>query len=177
MVGNVLKFRQIIPVKNRKQLLKIRNGIQFRYPGALYPNHLSLGRGTELTRKILSFEQKYQIAALVNGKLLEATEPGVKNLQPGFFLHFSNDRIHNGLSRFHMPAGKGIPLPIGLDTLLKKNLAAPVNQTQNGQFDRFPTLHTKHHLKKIIVEIVTYNPGFDNMKTEKCLRYKEKCFL
>ena len=145
MVGNVLKLRQVIPVKNREQLLKIRHGWKLRNLSALHPNHLPLGRGPELTRKILRFEQKYQIAALVNGKLLEATEPGVKNPQPGFFLHFSNDRIHNGLSRFHVPPGKGIPPPIGLDTLLKKNLAAPVNQTQNGQFDRFPTLHTKHH--------------------------------
>lgn len=79
MVGNVLKFRQVIPVKNRKQLQKIRNGRKLWNPGALHPNHLPLGRGTELTFKILSFEQKYQIAALVNGKLLHTAEPGVKN--------------------------------------------------------------------------------------------------
>ena len=92
---------------------------------------------------MLCFKKEDKVAPAFYGKLLDAAQSGILDGQSGFFSHFPDYRIYNGLSGFYMTAGWSIAAPVCLDPVLQQELFAPVDQAQNGQLHGFSVTHSR----------------------------------
>lgn len=111
--------------------------------GFVYPEHLPLVGGSQLTAEVIGAEEEYDIAvfAVLLRPLLNTAQAHVGYLKTGFLPYLTNDLIHKGLPHLNVSAGKGYARPVGILSILHQHHVAVADHAHIGQYAGFFSCH------------------------------------
>ena len=88
--NSILEFVYVWIIQHFQKIIEIFDNIHFGKVIYIYPLHITFIRRNNSPAKIRCFKKQYYISAIRYRELFDPNEFGVGDIQPGFFLHFSD---------------------------------------------------------------------------------------